>query len=172
MNSFHTNDTRVRTFSFRNFFPSILPVFPSPLLPILFLPIGYYSFRRRSTTEANMQPDLTLFDPAASWTIKDAANSGLLNVRGRRPSIQVVQRWASRKRGHRPLGEHGPTIYLPAIKYGREYLTMRVWVEWFATERQRLIVERMQRLQAAARGPATQEQLEKRAAEARKRARV
>ncbi len=93
--------------------------------------------------------DLATFDEAKAITLRAAANSGRLSQKGRRPSIQMVQRWANRKRGFKPVGLNGPTIYLATVKTARELLTMPEWVDAFVSESQRIRIEWTRRLVTA-----------------------
>lgn len=55
---------------------------------------------------------------------------------GRAPSIETLRRWANHKRGCRPLGELGPTIFLRVARVNGYLVTTAEWVQEF--ERQRL----------------------------------
>lgn len=90
--------------------------------------------------------DFDSFDESRAITLRAAIHANLLNVKGRRPSLQVVQRWANHKRGCRPIGQIGPKIILPTVLIGKERFLMPEWVEAFQRERQAVIVDRAKRL--------------------------
>lgn len=100
-----------------------------------------------------MEPDLETFEMASAWTIGDAAKSGVLDIRGKRPNLQQVQRWANPRRGYQPIGKDGPTLVLPTVKVGREYLTMPDWVQWFANARTAAFIERAKKFRTIAAAP-------------------
>jgi hypothetical protein len=90
--------------------------------------------------------DLATFDASRAINLRDAIRSGILNIRGKRPSLQVTQRWANPNRGCMPIGDAGPRLVLPTVQVGRERLTMPEWVEAFVRERAALMVDRSRRL--------------------------
>ena len=57
---------------------------------------------------------------------------------GRAPSIETLRRWANHKRGCRPLGELGPTIFLRVARVNGYLVTREEWVREF--ERQRVAI--------------------------------
>lgn len=74
------------------------------------------------------------YDEARSITLTEARRM----VRGKGGgdcSLDVLRRYASPKRGCRPLGEGGPVIYLRVVKVGGRLRTMPEWVEAFVRER-------------------------------------
>lgn len=84
--------------------------------------------------------DLSTFDLARAITIRDAVRAGLLNMKGKRPSYQMAQRWANPNRGCWPAGGNGPRLVLPTVKHGRERLLMPEWCEAWLRERAALMV--------------------------------
>jgi hypothetical protein len=90
--------------------------------------------------------DLDTFDPARAISLRDAIQAGYFTIKGRRPCLQVVQRWANPNRGCAPVGENGPRLILPTLKVGVSKLTMPEWCEAFVRERQAMIIERAKKL--------------------------
>lgn len=90
--------------------------------------------------------DLSTFDEQRAITLRDAIQAGYLNVNGRRPSLQVVQRWANPKRGCRPIGLAGPAIVLPTVTMGKSRLLMPEWAQAFQRERRAVAVDRARKL--------------------------
>ena len=105
------------------------------------------------------------FNAARSLSLRDVMVSGRLAMRGRRPSLQIIQRWANPKRGYAPIGREGPVLVLPTVISGREKLTMPEWVDWFIAERRRIIVEHTRKLVV----PATDTEVARNAARAMER---
>lgn len=113
-----------------------------------------------------MQPvDLSTFDASRAWTLREAISSDKLNLRGRRPSLAVVQRWANPRRGCQPTGKDGRAIVLPTVATGRERLTMPEWVDWFVATRTAILVEHSRKLNV----PPSTAEVQKRGRDAMKR---
>ena len=87
-----------------------------------------------------MNIDPNTFDHARAWTLRDAANSGKLNVYGKHPSVQMVQRWAMK---------HGPRLILATVRIGRELFTMPEWVDAYVLARTAAQIGCKRRAQAA-----------------------
>lgn len=84
--------------------------------------------------------DLTTFDLSRAITLRDAVRAGLLNLKGKRPNVQVAQRWANPNRGWL-ASARGPRLVLPTVKHGRERLLMPEWCEAWMRERAAIVVQ-------------------------------
>jgi hypothetical protein len=111
--------------------------------------------------------DLNTFDQTKALTLRDAAATGKLNNKGRKPGLSLLQRWSNPKRGRQPVGPGGPRIVLPTIITGRERLTMPEWVDWFVRQCTAVMIQANRELTV----PPSQAQLEKRAEAAKARLR-
>lgn len=89
-------------------------------------------------------PDLATFDVDRAISLREVANGGTLSIRGKRPSLQMTQRYANPKRGCLPAGSQGPRIVLPTVLVGKERLTLPEWVSWFAAKRREIMIGRAQ----------------------------
>ena len=112
--------------------------------------------------------NLDIFEAARAMTLREAISSGRLNIRGRKPTLAVVQRWANPRRGCHPVGESGPQLVLPTVLTSRERLTMPEWVDWFVASRASILVASARKLIV----PPTNAELEKRAEAAKARMRA
>lgn len=90
--------------------------------------------------------DLNTFDASRAITLRQAISSGKLNLRGKMPSLPILQRWANPRCGCRPLGKDGPVLIFPTVATARLRLTMPEWVDWFVKQRVAIIVDGSKRL--------------------------
>lgn len=79
--------------------------------------------------------DLRTFRPDESIDLHKACDLYLRGRGGKPLSLQVAWRYASASWGCRPLGEHGPVLILPTVRWSGQLRTMPAWCQAFERRR-------------------------------------